>query len=114
MSPSSETALEFGGRRIFYSWIGGTRGPWRGAGHYRALTEQQEVWAVEHGYQELAVKTKNKFHTMRATLADLGFNVVGFKRNPSDNDESKVYLSKVLGSDTLDKHRTLRFVSESA
>ncbi len=106
--------VEFGGRKIFYSWIGGTRGPWRGAGHYRALTEQQELWAVGHGYHELTVKTKNKFHTMRASLADLGFNVVGYRRNPADNGESKVYLSKVLGSDTLDQHRTLRSVHESA
>ncbi len=102
--------VEFSGRKVFYSWIGGTRGPWRGEGHYRALTEQQELWAYEHKYQELIVKTKNKFHTMRATLAHLGFNIVRFNRNHIDNTESKVYLSKILGSDTLDQHRTQRAV----
>jgi hypothetical protein len=106
--------IDIAGRKVFYSWIGGTRGPWRGEGHYRALTEQQELWAVEHGYQEMAVKTKNKFHTMRATLAHLGFDVVGYKRNAADNAESKVYLSKVLSRDILDQHRTLRSVYESA
>ena len=37
--------VEFSNRKIFYSWIGGTREEWRGQGHYRALTEQQEEWA---------------------------------------------------------------------
>jgi hypothetical protein len=105
--------IDITARKVFYSWIGGTRGPWRGEGHYRALTEQQELWAVGHGYDEMAVKTKNKFHSMRATLAHLGFDVVGYRRNPGDNSESKVYLSKVLGRDILDQHRTLRSVHES-
>src|SRR5215813_10404186 len=45
--------VDFRGRKIFYSWIGGTREQWRGQGHYRALTEQQEEWAHQHGYNEL-------------------------------------------------------------
>src|SRR5437667_11223721 len=35
--------VEFPDRKIFYSWIGGTRDEWRGQGRYRALTVQQEV-----------------------------------------------------------------------
>jgi len=53
--------VEFANRKIFYSWIGGTREEWRGQGRYRALTEQQEEWAHAHGFHELVVKTKNKF-----------------------------------------------------
>ena len=34
--------VDFANRKIFYSWIGGTRREWRGQGRYRALTEQQE------------------------------------------------------------------------
>src|SRR5262249_44514390 len=34
-------SVKFAGRKVFYSWIGGTRREWRGQGHYRALTEQQ-------------------------------------------------------------------------
>ena len=30
--------VDFNGRKVFYSWIGGTRIQWRGQGHYRALT----------------------------------------------------------------------------
>src|SRR3954467_4906627 len=32
--------VQFDGRRILYTWIGGTRRDWRGQGHFRALTEQ--------------------------------------------------------------------------
>ena len=32
-------AVEFTGRKILYSWIGGTRRDWRGQGFFRALTE---------------------------------------------------------------------------
>jgi hypothetical protein len=101
------------GRKIFYSWIGGTRQPWRGLGHYRALTEQQEEWALANGYQELVVKTKNKFYTMRATLDHLRFNVVRFQPFHSDNGESKVYLSKLIGAELLRHHQTDRTLVES-
>ena len=42
-----EDCVEFDGRRVLYQWIGGTRSDWRGQGHFRALTEEQEVWAIE-------------------------------------------------------------------
>ena len=37
-----EDCVEFHGRRVLYQWIGGTRSDWRGQGHFRALTEEQE------------------------------------------------------------------------
>jgi hypothetical protein len=106
-------SVRFDGRKVFYSWIGGTRQPWRSQGHYRALTEQQEVWALANGYQELVVKTKNKFYTMRATLDHLRFNVVRFQPFPADNGESKVYLSKLIGAELLRHHQTQRTLVES-
>jgi GNAT superfamily N-acetyltransferase len=107
-------AVRFSGRKVFYSWIGGTRKEWRGQGHYRALTEQQEEWAHRNDYDELVVKTKNKFYFMRATLARMHFDVIKFEPHRTENDESKVYLSKQLGLDTLNQHRTLRSVVEAA
>ena len=101
--------VEFEGRRILYTWIGGTRRDWRGQGHFRALTEQQEAWAIEHGFDEILVKTKNKFYDMRGTLDHLRFDVVKYEPHP-DNRESKVYLSKKLGPDLLDTHRSMRTV----
>ncbi len=100
--------IEFEGRRVLYSWIGGTRSDWRGQGHFRALTEEQEVWAIADGFDEVVVKTKNKFYDMRATLDNLQFEVVKYERHPRENSESKVYLSKRLGPHVLDTHRSVR------
>ena len=88
--------VTFQGRRVLYTWIGGTRRDWRGKGFFRALTEQQELWAIEQGFDEIVVKTKNKFYEMRGTLDHLRFEVVKYERDSTDNAESKVYLSKKL------------------
>jgi hypothetical protein len=106
--------VEFPNRKVFYSWIGGTRNEWRGQGRYRALTEQQEEWAHAHGYNELVVKTKNRFYGMRATLDHLNFDVIKFQRHLKDNGESKVYLSKKLAAEVLNKHQTSRSVVDAA
>ena len=101
--------VDFNGRRVLYTWIGGTRRDWRGQGHFRALTEQQEAWAIEHGFDEVLVKTKNRFYEMRGTLDHLHFDVVKYEPH-RDNRESKVYLSKRLGREVLDTHRSMRKV----
>src|SRR5215470_1076201 len=106
--------VEFENRKIFYSWIGGTRKEWRGQGRYRALTEQQEEWVHAHGYHELVVKTKNRFYGMRATLDHLNFDIIKFHRHLRDNGESKVYLSKKIAAEVLNQHQTSRSVVEAA
>jgi len=106
--------VDFSNRKIFYSWIGGTRQEWRCQGRYRALTEQQEEWVHAHGYHELVVKTKNRFYPMRATLDHLNFDVIKFQRHLRDNRESKVYLSKKIAAEVLNQHRTTRSVVEAA
>lgn len=100
----------FDGRRILYSWIGGTRRDWRGQGHFRALTEETEVWALAAGFEEVVVKTKNRYYDMRAVLAQLHFNVVKHEPNPADSAESKVYLSKLLPAELARRHRSVRTV----
>ena len=72
--------VRFDGRRVLYTWIGGTRRDWRGQGHFRALTEQQEAWAIAQGFDEIVVKTKNRFYDMRGTLDHLRFEVVKYER----------------------------------
>jgi hypothetical protein len=103
----------FDGRRVLYTWIGGTRRDWRGQGHFRALTEQQELWAISQGFDEIVVKTKNTFYDMRGTLDHLRFEVVKYERNPSDNAQSKVYLSKKLSAEVLDAHRSAKTVVQA-
>ncbi len=105
--------VEFDGRRVLYTWIGGTRRDWRGQGHFRALTEQQEQWAIEQGFDEIVVKTKNRFYDMRGTLDHLRFEVVKYERNLSDNAQSKVYLSKKLSAAVLDAHRSAKTVVQA-
>jgi GNAT superfamily N-acetyltransferase len=100
--------IVFDDRRVLYSWIGGTRRDWRGQGFFRALTEQQEVWAIDQGFNEVVVKTKNRFYEMRGTLDHLRFEVVKYERNQIDNAESKVYLSKRLLAEVLSGHRSAR------
>jgi hypothetical protein len=108
-----EDCVHFDGRRILYQWIGGTRSDWRGQGHFRALTEEQEVWALENGFDEIVVKTKNKFYEMRSTLAQLHFDVIRFVEHPVYSGESKVFLSKRLGQHVVDTHRSRRSVVRS-
>jgi hypothetical protein len=105
-----EDVVEFDGRRVLYQWIGGTRSDWRGQGHFRALTEEQEVWAMENGFDEIIVKTKNRFYEMRSTLAQLRFDIIRFVQHPVDPAESKVFFSKRLGQHVLDSHRSRRSV----
>ena len=103
--------LVFDGRRILYTWIGGTRRDWRGHGHFRALTEESEVWAHTAGFHEVVVKTKNRFYDMRSTLDHLQFDVIKYEPHAVDNRESKVYLSKQLTADVLRTHTSHRTVT---
>jgi hypothetical protein len=105
--------VRFDGRRILYTWIGGTRRDWRGQGHFRALTEQQELWAIEQGFDEIVVKTKNRFYEMRGTLDHLRFEVIKYERNRTDNAESKVYLSKKVAIEVVDRHRSAKTVVQA-
>ncbi|HKT79296.1 MAG TPA: hypothetical protein VJP86_03680 [Vicinamibacterales bacterium] len=105
--------VQFDGRRVLYTWIGGTRRDWRGQGHFRALTEQQELWAIEQGFDEIVVKTKNRFYEMRGTLDHLRFEVVKYERHAGDNAESKVYLSKKLNPEILRRHRSAKTVVQA-
>ncbi len=102
--------VRFEGPRVLYTWIGGTRRDWRGQGHFRALTEQQEAWAIAQGFDEIVVKTKNRFYEMRGTLDHLRFEVVKYERKVADNGESKVYLSKKLLPDVIERHRSAKTV----
>jgi hypothetical protein len=105
-----DECVQFEGRKVLYSWIGGTRRDWRGQGHFRALTEESEAWAHGTGFHEVVVKTKNCFYDMRGTLDQLEFNVIKYEVNRADNRQSKVYLSKRLTSDVLRGHTSTRTV----
>ncbi len=98
--------IAFENRKIPYSWIGGTRRDWRGQGFFRALTQQQEAWALDNGFDEVVVKTKNRLYDMRGTLDHLEFDVIKLEPSEDDPRESKVYLSKRFCGAVLDRHRS--------
>ncbi|MGE3342020.1 MAG: hypothetical protein AB7L71_01190 [Vicinamibacterales bacterium] len=102
--------VSFGGRRILYNWLGATRRDWRGQGHFRALSEEQEAWAVARGFDEVVVKTKNRYYDMRGALDTLQFNVIKLE-SAADTLDAKVYMSKALGLSVLDAHRSRRQVT---
>lgn len=104
--------IDFEEQKVLYNWLGATRLDWRGQGHFRALTEEQEVWAVAQGYDTIVVKTKNRYYDMRGTLDSLQFNVIKLETS-ADPLESKVYLGKRLGPFVLDAHRSQRQVTRS-
>ena len=47
---------------------------------------------------------------MRGTLDHLRFEVVKYERHESDNAESKVYLSKKLLPEIIERHRSAKTV----
>ena len=104
--------VDFSEQKVLYNWLGATRLDWRGQGHFRALTEEQELWAVTQGYDMVVVKTKNRYYDMRGTLDSLQFNVIKLE-TAVDPLESKVYLGKRLGPFVLDAHRSQRQVTRT-
>jgi len=105
--------VPFGGRKVLYNWIGGTRRDWRGQGHFRALTEESEAWASNSRWSSVPRMTKNRFYDMRGTLDHLEFDVIKYEVHPRDNRESKVYLGKQLTSDVLRSHTSARTVVQA-
>ena len=103
-------AVDFAEQRVVYSWIGGTRRDWRGQGHFRALSEEAEVWASALGCGVMLAKTKNRFHDMRAALAQLHFDVIKFEINAADNTHSKLYYAKRLEAGLVRDQRASRTV----
>ena len=99
------------------SWIGGTRRDWRGQGHFRALTEESEVWAMRAGFEEVVVKAKNRYYDMRAVLASAAIQRRQARAaRDATSSESKIYLSKLLPAEARARppqhpHRRLRRVA---
>ena len=70
----------------------------------------QRTFEEVEGYDEVVVKTKNRYYDMRSVLAQLQFNVVKHESSGGDIGESKVYLSKMLPAELARGHRSVRTV----
>ncbi|WP_305460048.1 GNAT family N-acetyltransferase [Photobacterium leiognathi] len=59
--------------QVFYSWLGGVLPAGRGYGVAQALLEAQEAWVIVQGYQQLTVKSRNRFPAMVRLLMRNGY-----------------------------------------
>ncbi len=83
--------------RTFYSWIGGVVPTCRGQGIARSLLRLQESFVCERGYDELHVKSMNRFPAMLRLLIAEGYAMVGYERDSHESwDGGKIVFEKRL------------------
>ena len=70
----------------FYSWLGGVAPAGRRSGVAQALLEAQEEWVVTQGYQELRVKSRNRFPAMLRLLLRNGYQVEHLEKKDGIED----------------------------
>lgn len=79
----------------FYSWMGGIRPEFRRFGIADALSEYQETWAREKGFQQVYFKTRNRFPAMISFGLKRGFKIVQLIRKGGVED-FRVVMRKEL------------------
>lgn len=62
-------------QRIFYSWLGGVLPSARRRGAARLLLHAQETWVNANGYQEIRVKSRNRYRNMLMLLLSEGYQI---------------------------------------
>ena len=105
--------VQFAGRRVLYTWIGGTRRHWRGQARFRPPTAPPSPGPARPGSPPPARTPHTHPPPPPVTLDHLRFEVVRYERNGSDNAESKVYLSKKLLPEMISTHRSKKAVVQS-
>ena len=65
----------------FYSWLGGVDPNYRKQGVATKLREQQELWALNHGYSAISVKSMNQYQAMLQLLISSGYQISGYEDN---------------------------------
>ena len=65
----------------FYSWLGGVDPNYRKKGVATKLREQQESWALNHGYSAISVKSMNQYQAMLQLLISSGYQISGYEDN---------------------------------
>jgi len=82
----------------FYSWLGGVRPKFQGAGVAKALMDEQHRWCRAQGYRTLHTKTLNRFQAMLIFNIKSGFEITGTE--PSDVG-TKILMRKFLSAEAL-------------
>lgn len=65
----------------FYSWLGGVDPNYRKQGVATKLLEQQELWAINHGYSAISVKSMNQYQAMLQLLISNDYQISGYEDN---------------------------------
>lgn len=80
----------------FYSWLGGVLPDYRKLGLAQQMLDVQERWATEQGYNELSVKTLNRFGAMLAMLVQNRYQITELNGAGLPLTERKISLQKSL------------------
>lgn len=65
----------------FYSWLGGVQPNYRKKGVATKLLDHQELWALNHGYSVISVKSMNQYKAMLQLLISNGYQISGYEDN---------------------------------
>ncbi|WP_318451957.1 GNAT family N-acetyltransferase [Photobacterium leiognathi] len=82
-------------KQVFYSWFGGVLPAGRGYGVAQALLEAQETWVIDQGYQQLTVKSRNRFPAMVRLLMRNGYLIEDIEKKEGVLDY-RLYFRKAL------------------
>ncbi|NIY91477.1 GNAT family N-acetyltransferase [Vibrio diazotrophicus] len=63
----------------FYSWFGGVSPKARNLGVAQKLLDVQGFWVIDHGYQQLKVKSRNQFPAMLRLLLRNNYLIENFE-----------------------------------
>lgn len=76
-----------------YCWMAGVDPNFRRLGILNRLMEHLNDWGKAHGYQKIAIKTRNNRREMLAYLVKAGFRFIEVQPKPSAED-NRVLLEK--------------------
>ncbi|MCW8331092.1 GNAT family N-acetyltransferase [Photobacterium sp. SDRW27] len=79
----------------FYSWLGGVAPEGRRGGVAQALLEAQESWVIEQGFEELRVKSRNRFPAMLRLLLRNGYLIEHMEKKDGIED-FRLHFVKIL------------------
>ncbi|WP_305420542.1 GNAT family N-acetyltransferase [Photobacterium leiognathi] len=82
-------------KQVFYSWLGGVLPAGRGHGVAQVLLEAQEAWVIDQGYQQLTVKSRNRFPAMVRLLMRNGYLIEDIEKKEGVLDY-RLYFRKAL------------------
>lgn len=79
----------------FYCWMAGVNPNFRKMGLLKALMQYEDIWAKEHGYHTIRIKTRNNRREMLSYLIKYGFYLTEVEQR-ENIEENRIMLEKKL------------------